>query len=97
MKMTMREATERWVSEFSRIPIGIVEKLLEANPEEVQEITPPSKYDRVDVWSGEHTGEGEIVGYDEEAALYIVAMDDGEEISVESGDFEVLRDGLLPM
>jgi hypothetical protein len=97
MKMTIREATQKWVGEFSRVPIGIVEKLLEANPEEVREITPPSKYDRVDVCSGEHTGEGEIVGYDEEAVLYIVAMDDGGEISVVSGDFEVLRDGLLPM
>ena len=27
-KMTIREATQKWVGEFSRIPIGIVEKLL---------------------------------------------------------------------
>lgn len=41
-RMTLREATQKWVGEFSRIPIGIVEKLLEANPDEVQEITPPA-------------------------------------------------------
>ena len=33
MKRTIREATQKWVGEFSRVPIGIVEKLLEANPE----------------------------------------------------------------
>ena len=32
-KMTIREATQKWVGEFSRIPIGIVEKLLEENRE----------------------------------------------------------------
>ena len=95
--MTIREATERWVGEFSRIPIGIVEKLLKANPDEVQEITPPSEHDRVDVWGGEHSGEGEITGCDEETGLYTIEMDDGEEIQAEAEDFEVLRDGFLPM
>ena len=95
--MTIREATERWVGEFSRIPIGIVEKLLKANPDEVQEITPPGEHDRVDVWGGEHSGEGEITGYDEETGQYTVEMDDGEAIQAEAEDFEVLRDGFLPM
>lgn len=95
--MTIREATERWMGEFSRIPIGIVEKLLKANPDEVQEITPPGEHDRVDVWGGEHSGEGEITGYDEETGQYTVEMDDGEAIQAEAEDFEVLRDSFLPM
>ena len=95
--MTIREATERWMDEFSRIPIGIVEKLLKANPDEVREITLPRKYDRVNVWGGEYSGEGEITGYDEETGLYTIEMDDGEEIQVEAETFEVLRDSFLPM
>ena len=96
-KMTIREATQKWVGEFSRIPIGIVEKLLEANPDELQEITPASLYDRVDLYDGEHSGVGEITGYDEETGLYTVAMDDGEEIQAERDVFEVRRDDYLPM
>ena len=79
-KMTLREATQKWVGEFSRIPIGIVEKLLEANPDELQEITPASVYDRVDLYDGEHSGVGEITGYDGGTGLYNVEMDGGGEI-----------------
>ena len=96
-KMTLREAVQKWVGEFSRIPIGIVEKLLEANPDELQEITPASLYDRVDLYDGEHSGVGEITGYDEETGLYTVAMDDGEEIQAERDVFDVRRDDYLPM
>lgn len=95
--MTIREATEKWVGEFSRIPIGIVEKLLKANLDEVQEITPPGKHNRVRVWDREHSGEGEITGYDEETDLYTIEMDDGEEIQAEAEDLEVLYCNFLPM
>lgn len=96
-RMTIREATQKWVGEFSRIPVGIVEKLLEANPDELQEITPASLYDRVDLYDGEHSGVGEITGYDEETGLYTVEMDDGEEIQAERDVFDVRRDDYLPM
>ena len=97
-KMTIREATQKWVGEVSRIPIGIVEKLLEANPDELQEITPASVYDRVDLYDGEHSGVGEITGYDEERPVYTPSRWTMGRKSRRNGTcFDVRRDDYLPM
>lgn len=54
-KMTLEEATRKWVSEFSAIPIGVVEKLLAAG-DEIEEVTPRNEddedepYDFLPMW-----------------------------------------------
>ena len=48
---TIKEAAENWVREFDRIPMGVVEKLLGEDYGGVTEITPPSRYDRVELHS----------------------------------------------
>ncbi len=99
--MTIREAAELWVEGFNAIPYGIVEKLLKAGGyEELNEITPPAKGDRVYVYEipGEvTTHEGEVRSYDEETELYCIELDDGKLVSADASDFEVERDGFLPM
>lgn len=94
---TIREAAENWVREFDRIPMGVVEKLLGEYGDGVTEITPPSRYDRVDVFSGKYCGEsGEIVKHDERG--YLVAFDNGERHYVDECDMDVSHgDGYLPM
>ena len=51
--------------------------------------------DRVYVYT--LSDDGEITNYDEESGLYTVELDTGKVVEVEEGDFEVGRDGGLPM
>lgn len=97
--MTRLDAAHEWVREFNAFPYGMIEKLMDNNPDEWEEITKPSAGDRVyvyDVPEG-YSYEGEIHNYDMESDLYFVEPDEGEMLSVERDDFEVERDGRLPM
>lgn len=94
--MTIREAAEEWVREFNAIDQGMIAKLMEHDPDEWSEVTKPSACDRVYVYEvpgKEHYGEIEKV----EDEKYLVELDDGSEVSVSDGDFEVDYDGVLPM
>ena len=93
---TIKEAAQAWVREFNTIPISILEKLLEINPDELQEITPPAVGDRVYVYNppaGEN--EGEIIRREDD--LYTIELDDGTTCVLESGEFDVQHDDFLPM
>lgn len=96
---TLREATYAWVNGFNAIPMSVVEKLAEYNPDSIYEITPPSKYDRVFVFSGEHNDYGEIVSssYNDGESKYVVALDDGERVTVDRYDMDIINDECLPM
>lgn len=37
---TIREATAAWVNGFNAVPVAVVEKLMQLDPDDVQEITP---------------------------------------------------------
>ena len=101
---TIREAAEAWVHEMDAIPYAILDKLIRhVGVEEVEEVTPPSKYDQVYVFNlpedydGDET-EGTIIRYKEDDDTYIVQLDDGTELDLESTDFEIHnRDDYLPM
>lgn len=101
--VTIREATRQWVEGMSHIPYGICEKLLElGGPEAIEEITPPSRNDRVYVHGLPEDTEttaryGTIINCLADADVYLVEMDDDVCIEVGSEDFEVQRDGYLPM
>lgn len=97
--MTVKEAAERWVGEMNQFSYDMVEKLF-GNWEQVSEVTTPARHDRVYVYSipdESNTHEGEIIDYDEESETYTVEMDDGVHVELEDGDFDVSRDGGLPM
>ena len=103
MYKTKKDAAYAWVREFNAIPQSVIEKLakvdLEENGEGITEITPPSCCDRVYIFSGDHYGEdGEIQSYNEDDNTYKIYLDGtGEEVDVKEDDFEVERDGFLPM
>lgn len=100
---TINQAAHEWVNEFNAIPQAIVEKLMKADYDEVNEITPPSRGDHVYILDEEHNGEyGMIVGtrYDDEDDLYEVHLDgakDDDNLILAEDEFEVERDGGLPM
>lgn len=95
---TVEAATREWVNEFNVVPREVLVKLMELNPDEVHEITPPVRGDRVYVFSGEREDRhGSIVSYDEKADEYVIKLDSGEEVKVDESGFEVERDSYLPM
>lgn len=98
--MTIHEAAHEWVREMNAIPYAVLDKLMRFNYEEVNEVTPPCRYSKVYITDDEHYGEeGEIVEtcYDSENDLYRIELDDGSDVILSEDEFEVLRDGGLPM
>ena len=98
--VTIRDAARQWVESMSHIPYGICEKLLElGGPDAIEEITPPSKYDRVYVYEPPEgcSNDGEVIRYLSEDDAYEILLDSGETVRMDAEDFEVERDGYLPM
>lgn len=99
---TVRDAAEMWVREMNAIPYGMIDKLMSVDPDSWTEVTAPAPCNRVYVFNipdevDTEERDGEIRSYDEETELYCVELDDGTLVSVEADDFEVSRDGHLPM
>lgn len=100
-KVTIREATRSWVETFNAIPTSLIEKL--QNIDEVTEITPLSKGDRVYIngLTCEGDGEdGEIVKIIDEhfgETRYLVDVDGIGKIDVPSSMLDPIRDDYLPM
>lgn len=99
--MTKLDAAHEWVREFNAIQQGIIERLMSDHPEEWMEVTEPSAGDRVYVYEAPESADGNHYGnirsYNAETELYCVELDDDTLVSVEASDFEVERDGQLPM
>ena len=85
--MTIREACELWVSrDMNAIPQSVLVKLQQLDPEDIAELTPITKADRVYVCSA---GEmGEVIAIDEDAEEYTVELDSGETIQTEESNLE---------
>ena len=90
---TILEAAEAWVDGFNAIPSSVIEKLHEANEDDLWEITPPSIGDRVYDW-GTHSS-GEIVERGDDG--YVIELDNGESVIRSADDFDVERDSTFPM
>lgn len=101
---TIREASESWVKEFDAVPISVIEKLLQLNPDELYEITPPAIGDYVTVFFEGYDGEqGEIVSMEDEKSddqwIFTVSLFSCDvRLSLHEDEFErsEIRD-LLPM
>lgn len=85
--MTIREACELWVErDMNAIPQSVLVKLKQLDPDDIAELTPITKADRVYVCSA---GEmGEVIAIDEDAEEYTVQLDNGETITTEGFDLE---------
>lgn len=92
---TVRDATELWVSQFDAVPQGMIDRLMQVDPEEWREVTKPCEGDRVyvyDVPEKEHRGT-----LKSRSGLWNIELDDGEMVAAAEGDFEVEYDDKLPM
>lgn len=99
---TAREAAELWVSQFNAIPQPMLSKLMSMEPEEWREVTEPAigdevyVYELLDEWDTlEHSGV--IENMTKPDGIYLITLNDGTSIQVGKEDFEVERDGSLPM
>ena len=92
--MTIKEATELWVHrDMNYIPYSVLGKLRQLDPNDVREITPICKGDRVYVCSVSQYGYVTSISDD----LYTVELDDDETVEVEENDLESDFDGEFPM
>ena len=94
-RMTIREAAHEWVREMNAIPCSVVEKLMSTG-DDIHEVTEPAVGDRVYCYQplSEHCGVIEDIYED---GLYHIQLDDDSWTDAERDDFEVERDGGLPM
>lgn len=92
--LTVRDATEMWVSEMNAIPKGMIDKLMRSDPDDWHEVTKPSGGDRVYVYEVPDGCDhyGEIVEYDEDEEKWNILLDSHETIGVSEEDFEMDRD-----
>jgi hypothetical protein len=92
---TKLEACREWVNEFNAIPQALIVKAYGGeNIDELIELTPVTKRDRI--WSNEYQGEFEVLSVDYENETAIIEVD-GEETEVEINDISIENDDLLPM
>ena len=93
---TIKEACEAWVHEMSAIPQSLIEKAYLRNDfDEITEVTPPFRGDRVYYFKSSEYGE--VDRYNEDEDNYIITLDNGGSVTVNEEDFEVQRDDYLPM
>lgn len=101
---TIRDATERFVSEMNAIGTEMIRRLMTADPNEWREVTAPRVGDGVYVYdipdeldTLEHGGT--IDSYDKKNGAYIVELYDGKKLSCSRNDFEIETeyDDMLPI
>lgn len=93
--MTIKDATYKWVNEFNAIPRGMIDELMQNDPDSWSELTLKSNGDRV--YCYEHAEYGSIEAYDGETEMYIVDLDNGEQVQVDESDMCLEYDDGLPM
>lgn len=97
---TIREATEIWTREMNAIQQDMIGKLMAAYPDEWTEVTTPAYGDRVYFFAdtkGDGGGKITEVKTDEDDTVYTIELDNGDTVKAHDGEFEVERDGVLPM
>lgn len=98
MYKTKLEATREWVKEFNAYPLGMIEKLFDADMDDWHEVTPIAKYSRV--WSNEYQYCGEVTEITEDEdgnEIVKVELDNGEEITTDRDDLSREDDTYFPM
>lgn len=95
--MTIKEATERWVSSFNAIPQSLIVKAYLKNDDidSIQEITPIT--DGNLVWSNEYQTEAEVLSVDRENETARIDVNEDEDVEVSIHDLNREDDDYLPM
>ena len=95
---TLTEACRAWVNEFNQIPYSVIRKLQQVDEDDLMEVTPPTKYDRVYVFEARQYGEILKVKQGDNEKEYLVRIDGGEDdVLLYEDDFEVEHDNYFPM
>lgn len=105
--MTVSDAVHRWVQEFNSFPKDMISKLMSIDIDSWREVTAPIRGDSVylfDIPTEDKDG-NEYEGSDQEGEIaevlengnVVVELNDGTEVVVEDGHFEVQRYDSLPM
>lgn len=94
---TIKDAALAWVGEFNAIPQGMIEKLMQNDIDEWNEVTMPAHGDRVYHFEEGESGEITKVIHNENKTLYEIKLDNDETVQAAENDFEVEYDSLLPM
>ncbi len=97
--MTIKEATELWVNrDMTAVPKSVVEKLFRlSNDLDIIEITPPTKYNRVEVYGTSGGGEITACSKSGDDYIYEIKTDGGETVALKADSFDVCYDDWLPM
>lgn len=93
--MTIKDATYEWVREFNAIPQGMIAELMRNDEFSWQEVTACASGDRV--YCYEYEEYGKIEAYDGETEMFLVNLDNGEQVQVDESDMELTQDDDLPM
>ena len=78
---TIREAATAWVNSFNAVPVAVVEKLMQLDPDEVREIMPGRRDEDADflpMW-------GTMWSFGDSADDYWLEEEDGLELMAECG------------
>lgn len=92
---TIKDAACAWVQTFNAFSQDMIERFIEGDHiSEWYELTKPTAGDRVYVFDENASGEIDRITEDGD---YIIELDNGGTIIRDADDFEVDRDGCLPM
>ena len=99
--MTIREAAEEWVGrDMNEIDLEMIATLMEYEPDDWTNVTPPQNGDRVYVFDTKKRGNGEIteISFDDLGEKqYGIELEDGQKIKAYPDEFEVERGSGLPI
>lgn len=99
---TVRDAAELWVSQFDAVPQGMIDRLMQVDPDEWQEVTKPCEGDTVYVYDvpeelGTREHRGNLKSYNERTEHWCIELYDGKMVFAVEDNFEVEYDEKLPM
>ena len=92
---TIKDATHEWVREMNAFPRSMIEKLMEIDIDDWQEVTPLHKDCRV--YSLKHNEYGYIIKYNEKTELYTVELDNDKRVRLVESEIERTEYDNLPM
>lgn len=96
VKVTIKDATYKWVREFNAISQSLIEKAFKDNVDNLTELTVVSAGDKV--WSNEFQDQFEVESVDYNSEVVILCgYDEDEELGTTINDVSLENDSWLPM
>ena len=95
---SIKDAAYAWVKEMNAFPMGMIERLFDADMDDWHEVTPIAEGCRV--WSNDYQTGAEVVSIveDEDGEKIVkIRLDDGEEVTADFYDVSREDDSFFPM